>query len=72
MNQGEAKILISIVRLARDALGFGDRLPRHVEHVPDVDEVTLRRCRRCDRVFDLVVEIRHFRVLEDVTVAFHR
>ena len=51
MNQREAKILVRVVRLAREALSLADGLPRHVEHVPDVYEVTRRHreVQRCPR-----------------------
>ena len=56
MNQCQAKILVSVIRPAREALSLADRLPRHVEHVPDVDEITrrhteIRRYSRPDREF---------------------
>ena len=49
MNPCKAKILVSVIRLAREAPSLADRLPCHVEHVPDVDEVTRRHTevRRC-------------------------
>ena len=42
MNQREAKILVRVVRATRQAEGLAYGLIRHVEHVPDIDEVTRR------------------------------
>jgi hypothetical protein len=42
MSQREAKILVRVVGTARETLGLADRLLRHVEHVPHIDEVTRR------------------------------
>jgi hypothetical protein len=54
MSQREAKILVRVVFTARKTLGLADRLLRHVEHVPHIDEVTRRhtvaqRCSGSDR-----------------------
>ena len=54
VNQNETKVLVGVVRLAWDVLNFADRRTRHVEHLPDVNEVTrrhtaVRRSSRPDR-----------------------
>jgi hypothetical protein len=49
MNQREAEIFVRIICITREAFGLADGLFRHVEHMPDVDEVTRRHTavRRC-------------------------
>jgi hypothetical protein len=54
VSQREAKILVRVVGTARETLGLADRLLRHIEHTPHIDEVTRRhtvaqRCSRSDR-----------------------
>jgi hypothetical protein len=54
MDQCQPKVFVRDLRLARETLGLTDRLPCHVEHVPDVDMVTrqhtgVQRCSVPDR-----------------------
>src|SRR5207244_11992136 len=42
MNESQSEILVSVVLRSGKTLRLADSLPRHVEHMPDVDEVTLR------------------------------